>query len=164
MSYCRTTTENHSVAISHPSTLKDFNIINAKEGYSGPAVFTNGEIVIDMDEAEAIISRNEGRVRRRSMDISFAVDNLNLSGKEMVLVELRYNYVNMQNLSRTILEEKVIGSLNVIGTSVPIYTDYIFIFQSNLIQQARSRFFRMNPRINSNYVVMDINDLKVLFF
>jgi len=91
------------------------------------------------------------------MDIAFAIsDSLNI---EILLVEFRFNYKNPNNLQKGDLEGKVSGSKSFLGNSVKINDNYIFIFKPNLIQQARNRMQRMNPKIPNNYIVMDLEGL-----
>ena len=96
--------------------------------------------------------------------MSFGVAIENSTIKHMVIVELRLNYINPNNVRREELEEKAIGSIAALGSSIPVHDNFIFIFQSNLVEQARNRLYRMNPRIPSNYIVMDPNTLKHTFF
>lgn len=96
------------------------------------------------------------------MDTTFAISNT--SSIEMLLVELRFNYRNLSNLDRNELLGKVSGSINLLGNSVVINNNYIFIFQPNLIQQAINRLQRMNPRIPNNYIAMDLNQLISVYF
>jgi hypothetical protein len=98
------------------------------------------------------------------MDCTFAIEIEETDSYEMLMVELRYNYLNLQNLTRTKLLDKVSGSTLALGNSVIISNIFIFIFTTALKEQARSRLFRMIPRVPNNYVVMDIYELKAQYF
>ena len=95
------------------------------------------------------------------MDCTFAISDDTKT--EMLLVEFRFNYVNLQNLNRNKLVDKVQCSHEILGDPIPINKNSIFIFQKNLKAQAQSRIYRMYPRVPSNYLVMDLDDLKQFF-
>lgn len=82
----------------------------------------------------------------------------------MLLVELRFNYKNLANLNRIVLLEKVNGSFLALDNSVDINSNYIFIFQPHLVQQAINRLQRMNPKIPNNYTAMDLDQLIANYF
>ncbi len=83
--------------------------------------------------------------------------------EEMLLVELRFNYQNLKNLKKSDLEGKVRGSVALLPNNV-IHTEYLFIFQPNLVAEARRRLARMNPVIPNNYKTMDLDKLKETYF
>ena len=95
------------------------------------------------------------------MDCTFAISDD--SKTEMLLVEFRFNYKNLQNLNRNKLVDKVECSQEILGNSIPINEKSIFIFQKNLKAQAQSRIYRMYPRVPNNYLAMDLDDLKKFF-
>lgn len=165
MKYCRNTTINHDISLSHNSCLQNINTLIINEGFVGTIpLFTNTEIVINLDEAERIMAIEVGRPLNRSMDMAFGLSNENSTNERILMVELRLNYHNPNNLNRTEIEEKVNGSSLLLNDIPPIYKLYIFIFKTEQLQEAISRLFRMIPRINSNYVVMDIHQLKERYF
>jgi hypothetical protein len=166
MKYCISTTQGHPIAKAHPTSIEDFNNLLAKEGYTETTtLFNSQEIVLNLDTVEALIALNEGnRNRNSSMDITFGIADTNLANKMMVLVELRLNYTNPNNLKREKLEDKVAGSLLALTTVIPVYPDFIFVFQSDKTQEAKSRLFRMYPKIPNNYKAMDLEELKAAFF
>jgi len=164
MKYNGLATLNHSISKSYPSCLADLNEVILREDdslSSIPALF-DSICVQDMDCVERIIANAELRQRRKSMDISFAISNT--SRTEMLLVELRFNYKNLANLNREVLMDKVFGTSENLGITIPIHNDYIFIFQPSLVAQAINRLQRMNPRIPNNYVAMDIHNFKHIYF
>jgi len=166
MKYCISTTQNHPIANSHPQCIEDFNTLIVKEGYSSPtALFTAGEKVLNLDTVEALIALSQGnRNRNSSMDITFGITNSDSTSKMMVLVELRLNYTNPNNVRREKLEEKVSGSLSALTNAIPIYPNFIFVFRTDKKEEARNRLFRMLPRIPNHYIVMDLPELKAAFF
>jgi hypothetical protein len=164
MKYDKLETNNHSVNLSHPCCNKDFNQILLDEDDSLailPNVF-NAAVVIDLDCVEVENARNEHRNQNRTMDVTFAISDTN--NLEMLLVELRFNYKNLANLNRIELLEKVDGSTLILGNTVKVNGDYIFIFQPHLVQQAINRLQRMNPRIPNNYIAMDLSVLVQKYF
>lgn len=96
------------------------------------------------------------------MDCSFAISDEEIVN--MLLVEFRFNYKNLANLPAGKLRDKVSGSFNLLGESPTIHNFYIFVFNNDLIQQAKSRFSRLNPRIPNNYIVMNIYELHNVYF
>lgn len=164
MKYCKTLTLKHIESINKSECLKNFNNLIVQEGYDGlKKVFSKEIVVLDLDCVESKNAINEKRTNRSSMDCTFAIKNEITGDFEMLLVELRFNYINMRNLTRIKLLDKVKGSTIALGNSVKINEYNIFIFKSDLKEQAKSRLFRMLPKIPNNYVVMDIFDLKASY-
>lgn len=165
MKYCRITTENHPVSLTHIGCIEDINHLLVNEGHVGAAaLFTNGEVVLNLDCVEALIALREARERSRSMDFSFGIANEDQSIRLIVLAELKLNHQNPNHVRREHLEEKVAGSILALTNAVHIYANYIFIFRSDKKEEAKSRFFRMNPRIPNEYLVMDLQELHYNFF
>ena len=165
MKYCRTTTLNHPVSVAHPNCIEDINTLIVREGCSRAVpLFTNSEIVINLDFAEELIANASGRLLNKSMDMGFGIKNSSSTKINMLMVELKFDVKDFYHLRRKDLEEKVAGSSLILGNIPPIYKLYIFIVKSDKIQEAINRLFRMVPKIDSNYVAMDIYQLKDRFF
>jgi len=166
MKYCQTTTENHPVSSKHFSCIENINLLLTNEGHIGTAVlFINDEVVLNLDCVEAIIALNDDdRERNKSMDFSFGIANDDKSIQLMVLAELKLNSLNPNHIRMDHLKEKVAGSILALTNSIHIYANYIFIFRTDRKEEARSRFFRMNPRIPNEYLVMDLAELHYTFF
>jgi len=165
MRYSQVETSGLAVQINKPQSLKDLNQLIVSEGYAGTMpVFTNSEIIIDMDYVEEVVANEEGRNRNKSMDSSAIITNDSGTVKEILLVEFRFNYLNMRNLDKRALFDKVTGSINALNNPTNIHNKYIYIFNSNLKQQAIRRFRNMVPSMPTNYIAADINDLKTLYF
>lgn len=166
MKYCQVTTKNHPTCLANLTIIEDFNTLLAGEGHIGlTAAFTNGEVVLNLDSLETLIAIAHGnRAKTRSMDCTFGISNDDRSIQLMVLVELKLNHQNPNNVNRAHLEEKVAGSVSALTDIIPIYANYIFIFRSDRKEEAKNRFFRMNPRIPNEYFVMDLPELKSTFF
>lgn len=163
MKYNNTETETHIVAKTYSSCLVDIDQLIFKDDDSLLEVgneFDNS-VVIDLDGVEILRAQADKRNRKSTMDCTFAISDDTKT--EMLLVEFRFNYVNLQNLNRNKLVDKVECSQEILGDSIPINENSIFIFQKNLKAQAQSRIYRMNPRVPNNYLVMDLDDLKQFF-
>jgi hypothetical protein len=167
MKYCLTTTTSHEVALKFNNCIEEINSLIETEGYDGVLpLFTNKEIVINMDMAEALVSADLKRQEKnRSMDLAFGIsDPDNSSKKQMLMVELKFNMKEFYGLRKQHIEDKVAGSAAILADSPPIYRQYIFIFNASHLQEAISRMYRMVPKIKSNYVAFDIDSLKSRFF
>jgi len=166
MKYCQVTTKNHPISLANLTIVEDFNtLLNAEGHVTSIAAFTNGEVVLNLDAVETLIAIAQGnRAKTKSMDCSFGIANNGRSIQLMVLVELKLNHQNPNNVNRAHLEEKVAGSVSALTNIIPIYANYIFIFRTDRKEEAKSRFFRMNPRIPNEYFVMDLAELKSTFF
>jgi hypothetical protein len=163
MKYRKPKTESHIVARTYPSCLVDIDQLIFKDDDSLLEIgneFDNSD-VIDLDGVEILRAQNEKRNRKSTMDCTFAISDD--SKTEMLLVEFRFNYENLKNLNRNKLVDKVECSREILGDSIPINENRIFIFQKALKAQAESRLYRMYPRVPNNYVVMDLDDLKQFF-
>lgn len=162
MKYCTTTTTEHHISQTHSSSLCDLDSLVKKEGSTESEDIFNASIVIDMDAVEISLASSEKRNQVSTMDCSFAINNG--ITKNMLLVEFRFNYKNLQNLNRNKLIDKVKGSSHILGQTPNIKDEMIFVFEKSLTAQARSRIFRMIPEVPSTYTVMDIYKLKELYF
>lgn len=164
MNYDKTQTENHIVSKTHTCCVKDFNqiILNEDNNLAALPTTFNNVTVLDLDCVEIINAKNETRNQNRTMDCTFAISNA--ATIQMLLVELRFNYKNLANLNRIVLLEKVNGSFLALDNSVDINSNYIFIFQPHLVQQAINRLQRMNPKIPNNYTAMDLDQLIANYF
>ena len=164
MKYNKKETLGHIISKTYPCCIKDFNqiIFDEDDNIDTIPSFFSNVLVIDLDCVEKNKAKIEKRIQCKTMDTTFAISNT--SSIEMLLVELRFNYRNLSNLDRNELLGKVSGSINLLGNSVVINNNYIFIFQPNLIQQAINRLQRMNPRIPNNYIAMDLNQLISVYF
>lgn len=163
MKYSKQKSASHIIAQTYPSCFVDIDQLIFKDDDSLLQVgneFDNSD-VIDLDGVEILRAQRERRNQKSTMDCAFAISDD--SKTEMLLVEFRFNYVNLQNLNRNKLVDKVECSHEILGDSVPINENSIFIFQKNLKAQAQSRLYRMYPRVPNNYLVMDLDDLKQFF-
>jgi len=163
--YSKIETLNLSKRINKEQCLVDLDNLIINEGFSGAVpIFIQNEIVLDMDCVEKIVADEERRNRNKSMDcVLVIIDSIN-STKETLMVEFRFNYINMRNLDRNALYGKVSGTKINLINELNTFNEYLFIFNSNMKQQAINRFRRMIPNLPINYVVLDIDDLKSRYF
>lgn len=165
MKYSEIETTKFAAQINQTACLVDLNRLVLTEGcIDTMPVFTSNEVVIDMDCVERRIARAARRNRNKSMDSSFVIVDSSNNANEILLVEFRFNYENMKNLDKSKLHAKVIGSKNALNNIVNIHNKYIYIFNSDLKQQAIRRFRNMNPSMPTNYIATDIHNLKATFF
>lgn len=165
MKYSRTETLRLSNLINQNLCLEYLNELISDEGCSSPhPIFVNNEIVLNMDCVEADLANAGGRLRDKSMDSAFVIIDNTGTISEILLVEFRFNYVNLKNLNRNELLGKVSGSTSALNPLSNIHNQYVFVFKSSLKNQAISRLNRMNPRIPTHYIAMDINDLRSNYF
>lgn len=164
MKYDKNSTLTHSLAVKLPLIAIDLDLIIHNEDDLSLSVKNNfpDSKVLDMDLAEVETAKLEARLRNSTMDCSFAITEL--EDTKILLVEFRFNYVNLKNLNRNKLIDKVTGSISLLGNSIDIFPEYIFIFQPGLKAQAQRRLFMMNPKIPTNYIAYEVNDLKARFF
>jgi hypothetical protein len=169
MKYCNTTTINHPIAQTYSDCLQNINhiLFNDSQDCHGYIVpnFENNEIVINLDDVETKLTNDLGRLEKNmSMDLAFGLSNSDSTNQEMLMVELRLNYLNPNNLKKEKIDGKVTGSILALGNHTPIHEKYIFIFKTNQVAEAKNRLFRMIPTVNSNYIVMDLENLKSIYF
>lgn len=164
MKYDKVKTLAHPLAAKWPVVIVELDVIIHNEDDSSMSIANNfpGTQVLDLDRAEVETAKQESRLRNSTMDCSFAISDLN--DTKMLLVEFRFNYLNLKNLNRNKLLDKVAGSILLLGNTIGIFQEYIFIFQPSLKAQAQRRLFMMNPKIPTNYIALDVNDLKSRFF
>jgi len=165
MRYSKDKTLNHVQSLAFPNCLKCLDLLVIREGLCNSSGLFNPDIlVLDLDCVEACLASKERRLKVKSMDFAFAISGGEPTELFMVLVELRFNYKNLQNLNRVELLGKVDGSTIALGGSIPINEKKIFVFKDNLKEQAKSRLFRMNPQVPNNFIVMDVIELKETYF
>lgn len=163
MKYSQEETEKVAARINKTGCLEDLNILIERDGCTDVMpVFTKNEIVLNTDCVERVIAIEENRNMNKSMDCIFVItDDNNL---ESVLAEFKFNYEGVRNLKSSKLIEKVKGtSINLKIDSLHIHDNYFFVFDSNMKEQARNKFRRFNPRLDSNFIFTDLAGLTIFF-
>ncbi|GAA4467327.1 hypothetical protein GCM10023093_23040 [Nemorincola caseinilytica] len=168
--YCPKTTSESFLVVALSRCLLSFDDAISKNDENNKIAlpqFIKGETVIDMDLVEADQAFQQGRDRNRSMDLAFAVEDVDSSERCLVLVELKLNHIDVRrNLKQIELENKIAGSLLVLKNGIAIYPTFFFIFADDLIQQAINKLFRFypDPAVRQTRKAETIQGLKKLFF
>ena len=136
--------------------LVNFNALVKHEG--GPAnVFPDAMRCIDLDAYEKGLKKG---IHNPTVDAVIGVFSGEIS--ELVLVELRLNYVKADNLSPTKLEEKVSCSKNILSGCGKLHPIVYFVFNKQVQPKARNRFARAKWGGKKNFKAITIPELKQL--
>ncbi len=136
--------------------LVNFNALVKHEG--GPAnAFPDAMRCIDLDAYEKGLKKG---IHNPTVDAVIGV----FSGKisELVLVELRLNYKNADNLSPTKLEEKVSCSKNILSGCGKLHAMVYFVFNDRVQSQARNWFARAKWGGKKHFKAITIPELNQL--
>ena len=98
---------------------------------------------LDMDTYE---TKNCGGNADCTVDAVIGVSKCNnkvVSAHRLLLVELRMDYVNAKNLSKSKLEQKVAHTKGLLSSELPIEKNCFFVFTDNVAPQARSFMTRL---------------------
>lgn len=141
--------------------LTPINKLVLKEGCVDKPLFKDELICIDMDEVEKVNAKDQNRDDlNSSMDSAFLLKN-----RKVVLVEYRFNYQNLRNLdSKKLTSKKFYSEQIVVKNKYLVYSNFYYVFSSNVIEQARRRFRNFNPKLPQVYKVIELKDLKSMFF
>lgn len=121
------------------STLNDVS----NRDYPNTNYFYAGIECLDMDIYEKNILRKGQPDHTVDVVIGIAnYKNNHAFDPRLLLVELRINYKNASNLSKSEMEEKVTHTKALLGGEISINKKSIFIFNNELISQARWWFNR----------------------
>ena len=134
----------------------NFNALVKQEG--GPAnVFPGAMRCIDLDAYEKGLKKG---IHNPTVDAVIGV----FSGKisELILVELRLNYVKADNLSPTKLEEKVSCSKNILSGCGKLHPIVYFVFNKQVQSKARSWFARAKWGGKKHFKAITIPELNQL--
>jgi len=157
--YSPTKTLEHPIASKYPRCVENICDIVKEEG----ATSTNfsDEKAINIDKVERALIQQEQRDPLSTMDMSFAITN----GKStnMVLVEMRLNYKNPENISKREIDAKIKHSKNILTHSAVIHGCYYFVFPSKVKERAISVIRRAFSN-KANYVALDLAGLNEVFF
>ncbi len=165
MKYAKKATVEFAKHIGKEECLEPVDQLIINEGCIDQNINFNGdELVLNMDCVEGKIALLEKRHCNKSMDSAFIAEDLNGASQQIVFVEYRFNYVNLSNVKKQDLFGKVTGSTLALNNPTNIHPNYYYVFNSNVKQQARSRFNRMNPAMPQHHIAVDMFDIKNLFF
>lgn len=165
MKYCKESTEITANLFDPASILVQLNeLIKEEGGLNSTLIFEEETIVINGDLLEEFLAENEKRSKEKSVDVIFAIQDES-SNLKIQFVEFRLNYTggySFRNLKLQDLKGKVDGSKKVINDAINGF--FPFIFQDHLVQQAKSRLYRMSPKVPQEFVAMTLSELKNEFF
>lgn len=157
--YCKDTTTHHQIAKKYKKCIVDLDTFCKEEG-AKKTPFSN-EKCINLDMVENIIAQHDKRNSRKTMDAFFGI-KLNHQ-KKVILCEFRLNYKNVNNLSKSELDAKLSNSINIVGQTPMIDKTYLFVFNSNIKNQAYRRLRALYSNKKSMKAI-DLNELKSLYF
>ncbi|AWY19290.1 hypothetical protein LP123_13015 [Moraxella bovis] len=140
---------------------------SGKEAYidDDTPIFSDEWLALDLDALERELSQKRtDKNIKNSMDMGFVVSDGN--NKAFVLVEMRYNFLKFNNITRDDLNNKVYYSTICVKNTlnIKIYTKKYFLFAKNKVEQGRNRLNRMNPECSPDYETLGTRDLYELFF
>jgi hypothetical protein len=165
MKYAKEATEKYARLINKIECLEPVGQLVINEGCIDQNINFNGdELVLNMDCVEGKIASRERRDPNKSMDSAFIAEDSSGTKQEIVFVEYRFNYENLSNIKKQDLFGKVNGSTAALNYPDNIHSNYYYVFNSNMKQQAKNRFNRMNPAMPQHHVAVDMYDIKNLFF
>jgi hypothetical protein len=165
MKYSKQATEDFARQIGKEECLEPIDQLIVNEGCADQnLLFVGDEFILNMDCVEGKVASAERRASNKSMDSAFITTDAGNTNQEIVFVEYRFNYTNLSNLKKADLFGKVAGSSSALNHPVNIHSNNYFVFNSNVKQQAINRFNRMNPAMPQHYVVVNMQDVKNLFF
>ena len=157
--YCKETTIQHPIALKFENCVEDIGTVSIAEG-AKKSPFSH-EVCINLDKVERLLAKKQKREAQRTMDISFGIKYGNQ--KRILLCEYRLNYKNVNNLKKSELDLKISNSKSLVGQDPLVHNYYLFIFNSNLKNQAYHVLRRLYAN-NNTIEVMDLIDLKNHFF
>lgn len=160
MVYCKLTTDGHSQSIAHPDCLIELNQMITKEG-SRCSIFDTNWTVLDLDALEIKLKALERRSNQyKTCDFATGIKQNNAS--RMLLVECRFNYKSANNLSSAELNDKIDGSITILGHTPQIHNSVYFIFTDKVKTLAvrKLRELRSNRK---EFLAVSLTEFKNLF-
>lgn len=112
----------------------------SKKDYPNNDYFDTSILCLDMDAYEIATRRGQ---QKETVDAVIGVKDYRqnrFTNQRLLLVELRMNYNNVNNLSKSKLEDKVRHTRELLGAGTPIETYSWFVFKNSKIEQAKRWF------------------------
>ncbi len=163
LKYCEKTTSGHSVFQHNPDCQCAIKHLIKAEGGKGNLFKYDRALNLDKVE-EKLAQKEKRRGKKKTMDVFWGVSENEINGKA-ALIEFKFNVKNPKNLKKTELEGKVKGSMIIIGTEIPVYNKYCFVFSPGVHQQAIYQFHRLfNGNPNSPYKAITEKELHELYW
>lgn len=160
MVYCKLATDEHAQSVAHTDCLIGLNEMITKEGASC-SIFDANWTVLDLDALEIKLKASERR-SKQNKTCDFAAGIKQNNNRKILLAECRLRYKSANNLSSTELNEKIDGSMEILGYTPQIHNSFYFIFTDNVAKQAfrRLREFKSNRK---EFIAVTVKDFKDLF-
>lgn len=140
MKYCEHTTCSHPISIQFGEEVELLNIIFRSEGCT--TKLFESEKAINLDKVESAKCRRERRSPQSTMDLTIGISR-NERNHQMLLVELKLNVGNPNNISEKEIKAKIQNSINILGQETPINSNKIIIFKDNQSKLAKSLITRL---------------------
>lgn len=160
MVYCKLTTDVHSQSIAHPDCLIKLNQMITKEG-PRCSIFETSWTVLDLDALEIKLKALERRSNQyKTCDFTAGIKQNNAA--KMLLVECRFDYKSANNLSSAELNDKIDGSITILGHTPQIHNSVYFIFTDKVKTLAvrKLRELRSNRK---EFLAVSLTEFKNLF-
>lgn len=132
--YSNKTVRRHSIWNVSPAHLDDISNRDRRGSYYFPEEIE----ALDMDSYEKVRGSKEAN---RTVDAVIGIEtciNKKCTSPRLMMIELRTNYDNPNNLSKSELEDKVTHSSQLLGAELPVERCKILIFRDEVADQARS--------------------------
>lgn len=156
MKYSKNVTVTHPLSCLHKDCLLSLSDCIKTEGGKG-VLFCKNEICLNLDHIEKKQHKNNPQA---TMDLTIGVE---IPSRKMLLVELRFNYKNPQNIGKQEIINKIVHSKDLLS-ECPIHSEYIFIFKENVKNQARNHFNRLFTAKNTSCIIMTEEEFYHHFF
>ncbi|MGQ1927646.1 hypothetical protein [Ornithobacterium rhinotracheale] len=158
--YCKETTEEHSIARECGDCVQKIVEVCVNEGARNvPSTYDNN--CLNLDKYEEYKAIRERRDKQKTMDLCIGVKCRDKRG--MLLIELKLKYKNPNNLVGKELLDKIKNSKNILGHTPMILDRYYFIFKRDIKEQAYNRLKRLFNN-KKNFFVIDLEQLEQEYF
>lgn len=160
MVYCKKTTDGHFQSVAHSDCLIELNQMITKEG-PRCSIFDNSWTVLDLDALEINLKASQRRSNQyKTCDFATGIKQNNAA--KMLLVECRFDYKSANNLSAGELNDKIDGSIIILGHTPQIYNSVYFIFTDRVKTLAvrKLRELRSNRK---EFLAVSLSEFKNLF-
>lgn len=155
MKYSKEVTETHSLSCLHKDCLQ--LIADCLKAEGGRGILFDHETCINLDKIEKKQRKSKPQA---TMDLTMGIKT---ASKEMLLVELRFNYKNPKNIGKQDILDKILHSKELLSDCI-IHSEYIFIFKENVKNQARNHFNRLFIGKNIPCLIMTEEEFHHHFF
>lgn len=151
--------ENHHLARVNMNCLVPLDDLFTREGQVC-TLFGDDYRVLDMDEVERKSAARESRSPNATVDCVMGL----VEGKieKVLLVECRFRYKNVNNISQSDLDNKVRYSAGVLG-NVPVQCRPVYFLFTSSVAPVANRKIRQFKNNRRDYVGVDVTQFYNLF-